>query len=170
MNLDYCQETLSANAAAIHEIARSASAAQVCWKPAADEWSILEVLHHLVDEERKDFAFRLRHLLSGARDPWPPIAPQQWVAERGCEPADLSETLKVFLQERQRSLEWLSTLSRADWTVTYTHPPLDGLSAGHLLASWVSHDLLHMRQLVELKYAYGRTQFGSYSPQYAGEW
>jgi hypothetical protein len=170
VNLDYIKKTLSANAAVIYEMVRTISAEQACWNPATDEWSILEVLQHLVDEERKDFPFRLRHLLSGTGDPWPSITPQLWVAERGCDPADLHETLEAFREERQRSLEWLSTLSHADWTLIYTHPPLDGLSAGHLLTSWATHDLLHMRQLVELKYAYGHTQFGRFGPDYAGEW
>jgi hypothetical protein len=170
VNLAYCQETLSGSAAVIYEMVRTVSSEQACWKPEADAWSILEVMYHLVDEERKDFPFRLRHLLSGTRDPWPSIAPQLWVAERSCDPADLQDTLETFREERKRSLEWLSTLSDVDWTLTYMHPPLDGLSAGHLLASWVAHDLLHMRQLVELKYAYGHTRFGQFSPDYAGDW
>ena len=170
MNLDYCRNRLSANAAVIHEMIKAVTVEQACWRPAADEWSILEVLHHLVDEERKDFPFRLRHLLSRSREVWPPIAPQQWVADRGCDPRDLGETVDTFLEERRRSLEWLTKQKKADWTVTYNHPPLDGLSAGHLLASWVTHDLLHIRQLVEIEHAYGRTQFGSFTTEYAGTW
>jgi len=170
MNLEFCRQQLSANAVAVEQLIESVAAEQACWKPADDEWSILEVLYHLVDEERKDFPYRLRHLVSGSGEPWPPIAPAQWVAERECVPEDLGETLRTFLQERQRSLDWLSTLTNVDWTAAYAYPPLEGLSAGHLLVSWVSHDLLHMRQLIELKFAYGLTQFGVFGPEYAGEW
>jgi len=39
-----------------------------------------------------------------------------------------------------------------------------------LFVAWVAHDLLHLRQLVELKWAYGQTQYAPYSAGYAGDW
>ena len=33
------------------------------WKPSLDSWSMLEVICHLADEERKDFRPRLKSLL-----------------------------------------------------------------------------------------------------------
>ena len=42
--------------------------------------------------------------------------------------------------------------------------------AGDLLAAWVAHDLLHLRQLVELKYAYLARTMEPYALKYAGEW
>ena len=170
MNLAYCGQQLAANAVAIEKLVEPVAPEQACWKPAEDEWSVLEVLYHLLDEERKDFPFRLRHLVSGSGELWPAIAPAQWVAERECDSRDLGPTLRAFLHERQASLEWLTTLSGGNWTIAYAHPPLEDLSAGQLLVSWVSHDLLHMKQLVELKFAYGRTQFGVFGPEYAGQW
>ena len=39
-----------------------------------------------------------------------------------------------------------------------------------LLASWVAHDLLHMRQLVELHWVYTIHQLEPYKVEYAGQW
>jgi hypothetical protein len=170
MNLSDCLDQLSTNAAAIRRLAETVDGGQAGWKPGENDWSILEVVNHLFDEEREDFRARLQHLLSGSDEPWPPIAPRQWVTERDYNHRDLNESLANYLHERQRSLDWLAQLSGVEWQTCYRHPPLQGLSAGDLLASWVAHDLLHLRQLVELKWAYGRIQCAPYAPDYAGEW
>ena len=39
-----------------------------------------------------------------------------------------------------------------------------------MLAAWVAHDLLHLRQLVELHYAWTAQQLQPYSVAYAGDW
>jgi hypothetical protein len=36
--------------------------------------------------------------------------------------------------------------------------------------AWLAHDLLHMRQIVELRYAYHQWQAQPYRVDYAGEW
>ncbi len=169
MNLDDCYNQLSANAKAIQQLVETCPAEQARWKPSLADWSILEVINHLVDEEREDFPLRLRHLLAGSGQPWPPIRPAEWVAERAYNQRDLGESVQNFITERRRSVEWLSTLAQADWSVHYSHPPLDWLSAGDLLASWTAHDLLHLRQLVELKWAYTQIQVTPYATVYAGD-
>jgi hypothetical protein len=169
MNLRYCLNQLSTHAAAIGRLVENIDGDQARWKPGEEQWSILEVVNHLLDEEREDFRARLQHLLSGSVEPWPPIAPQRWVTERDYNRRDLGESLAGYLEERQRSLDWLGQLSGADWGTRYRHPPLQGLSAGDLLVSWAAHDLLHLRQLVELKWGYGRVQGAPYSADYAGD-
>ncbi len=44
------------------------------------------------------------------------------------------------------------------------------MTAGDLLAAWVAHDVLHLRQLVELRYAYLVEEAQPNSVGYAGEW
>jgi hypothetical protein len=39
-----------------------------------------------------------------------------------------------------------------------------------MLVSWVTHDILHMRQLVELRYARALTLSAPYDDAYAGGW
>lgn len=170
MNLDYCIAQLSANVVAIRELVNTVSDEQARWKPSATDWSVLEVVNHLADEEREDFRTRFRHIISGASGDPPAIHPQEWVTERGYNQRELQPSLNDYLSERQRSLVWLRQL---------VDPPLDNryqssqgwsVSAGDMLASWVAHDVLHMRQLVELKWAYQLQQVTPYSPQYAGDW
>jgi hypothetical protein len=170
MDLQYCLGQLSANAKVVKQILEGIPDDQAVWKPSAEEWSILEVVNHLIDEEKEDFRFRLNHLLSGNASPWPSNRPQKWVYDRKYNQRDLHVSIKSFMDERSASVEWLSGQENCDLTIQYKRPPLDDFSAGDLLSSWVAHDLLHLRQIVELKWKYTTIQTEPYSNEYAGEW
>lgn len=67
---------------AILTLGTSFSNTEAGWKPSPDQWSILEVLNHLVDEEALDFRRHLVHILESLDAPWPQIDPQGWVTEK----------------------------------------------------------------------------------------
>lgn len=171
MDVDYCLHELKHNALVIETLLASFGAAQARWRPHDMEWSALEVICHLRDEEREDFPFRIRHLLSGVGEKWPPILPAKWVVERNYIDDDLHQALADFLSERARNLSWLAALNNPNWEARYAHEPLEGLLAADLLAAWTVHDLLHIRQLNEIKYKYGEhAPFSRRMIAYAGEW
>ncbi len=170
MDLSYCLHELSVNALAIQQLVAGMDATQARWKPAPGAWSALEVVNHLADEEREDFRARIQHVLSGSDEPAPPINPQGWVVERAYNERDLGESVADYLQERQRSLDWLRGLGEVSWETPVPHSPRPGFRLGDLLVSWVAHDILHQRQLVELKWAYGLKSYAPYNPDYAGAW
>ena len=143
------------------------SAAQ--WKPNAESWSILEVLNHLVDEEILDFRRHLEYILDTPDQPWPQIDPQGWVTEKNYNQRSLEETVINFKSERERSITWLLALNNPDWESAVTRS-WGKLTAGDMLASWLAHDLLHLRQLVALFYDLTARESQPYSVQYAGEW
>ena len=138
-------------------------------KPDPQTWSMLEVVCHLYDEEREDFRQRLDIILHRPEAPWPPIDPQGWVSARKYNERDLTVTLDGFVMERHRSLEWLDGLSAPDWEVTYK-TPFGVMKAGDMLASWVAHDGLHLRQLVELRRSRVMAIIQPYDVRYAGDW
>jgi hypothetical protein len=142
---------------------------QARWKPAVDSWSILEVARHLLDEEREDFRVRLDITLHRPQEPWPAIDPEGWVTARRYNEGDPAAALSAFLSERETSLAWLRGLAAVDWNTLYVSP-FGQMAAGELLVSWVSHDLLHMRQLVELHWTYKEEQIAPFDPGYAGDW
>jgi DinB superfamily len=139
------------------------------WRHDGQAWSIVEVVDHLVDEERLDFGVRLRSLLSDPGAPWPPIDPERAVDERRGEPRDLTAALATFAELRGDSVEWLRDLHDVDWDVSCSHPRLGRLSAGQLLASWADHDVLHLRQLAHRQHRLVERDSG-YDPAYAGGW
>jgi hypothetical protein len=137
------------------------------WKPAPEKWSMLEVLNHLIDEERDDFRKRVDLTLRDPEEPWPPIDPEGWARDRNYNARDLAASAVAFREERRTSLEWLLGLDEPPWKNEHRHPKIGGLRAGDLLASWAAHDLLHARQLVNLRLEYLRRHADPYSIDYA---
>jgi hypothetical protein len=169
MDLKFLTTQMTIHAGAIHSLTLGISEQQARWKPDLEAWSILEVINHLFDEEREDFRVRVELILHHPGRPWPPINPQGWVAERGYNQRDLTQSVDDFLKERQKSLAWLKGLENPDWQASVT-VSFGNYSAGDILAAWAAHDLLHLRQLVELHWALMLQAAEPFKVEYAGEW
>lgn len=169
MNLEGAIYQLQQQGEAIITLASVQTDDEVRWKPAPGCWSILEVLNHLVDEEVLDFRHHLDHILHTPDAPWPEIDPQGWVTEKKYNETQLERTLQTFQAERENSIQWLKKLSEPKW-----HNKVDfswgSLSAGDMLAAWLAHDLLHLRQLIELRYQLTLSAGRPFNVEYAGKW
>jgi hypothetical protein len=138
-------------------------------RPSEDSWSMLEVTCHLHDEERDDFREHLDFVLNRQNTEWHRINPPQWVTERKYNEQNFQTMREKFFEERRKSLEWLKGLADTDWDKTYTSP-IGSMSAGEMFASWVAHDNLHIRQLVELRRHRIENITKPYDILYAGDW
>ncbi len=168
--MDYkaLREALAAQADLIRGLVDHLSEQEVRWKPGPDRWSVLEVVGHLHDEERCDFRVRLDILLHQSGAPWPEIRPMEWVTERDYNGRELVTSLGAFLEERQASLEWLDSLDSPDWERGEEAPWGGVFHAGDMLAAWVFHGELHMRQLIRLRQDITTARAQPYSVAYAG--
>ena len=169
MELDDLTSVIATHAARIRALVEGVEEEQARWKPDAASWSILEVVNHLWDEERQDFRVRLDYTLHRPGEAWPPIDPGGWVTERAYNQRALGPSLEGFLSEREASLAWLGQLEAPHWAASY-ETSFGPIRAGDLMAAWVAHDLLHMRQLVELHWAYTTDGLRPYDVRYAGTW
>jgi hypothetical protein len=163
---------LESFAAVLPALTSGLSAAEARRKPPSGAWSILEIVNHLVDEERDDFRFRLELTLRDPTLPWPPSDPEAWARDRlvgglHYHQRDLAESVARFVSERGKSLTWLRSLASPDWTRTYIHPKAGPVSAAALLASWAAHDALHIRQIAKRLYELAAAEG---DVRYAGEW
>jgi len=169
MNFDRLYAELETNAGTIAALVKGISQEEAQVKPAPDSWSILEVICHLYDEEIHDFRPRLDIILHSPTEPFAPNDPQEWITERKYNERDVAEMLENFLAERVRSLDWLSELSGANWDASYT-TPWRTMTASDMFTSWVAHDTLHMRQLVELRHDLIVRLSQPHDTAYAGDW
>jgi hypothetical protein len=140
------------------------------WKPPSGAWSILEIICHLIDEERDDFGARLRSTLEDPARAWPPIDPEGWARERKYNDRAFSEQLATLRTTRAQSLAWLRSVAGSDWSRAYIHPKLGPIRAGDLLGAWAAHDLLHIRQLTKRRFELLARDAEPFSIRYAGEW
>jgi hypothetical protein len=163
-------DRLAANAEAIRALATCVSAEQARWRPSDEAWSLLETVCHLADEEREDFRVRLEFTLQRPGEAWPPIDPAGWVHDRAYNTRDLAGRLTDFLSARAENLTWLRGLGEPDQGTAYAHPQWGPIPAGDLLAAWLAHDQLHLRQLTELHFAWTKHVAAPFDVRYAGEW
>jgi hypothetical protein len=138
-------------------------------RPSRGAWSILEVVCHLHDEEREDFREHLDFILHRQEEEWHPIAPTAWVKLRKYNERDFKTMQRRFFDEREKSLAWLKSLKKADWRINYKSK-WGTMTAGDMFASWVAHDNLHIRQLVELRRARIEKITKPHRIRYAGDW
>ncbi len=170
MSILSTQKQMEHQAEAIHALASGLTAEEIKWKPDPESWSVLEVLNHLVHEEVNDFRRYLEHIITLPNDPWPEFHPLENSADVEDPQQCLQERLASFQSEREKSLTWLGTLTDVDWDAEGDTPWGGKMSAGDMLASWLAHDILHLRQLVELRYALTAAACQPYGVDYAGEW
>lgn len=149
---------LNGNAEIIHTLMQTIPSEQAEWKPDPETWSMKEVMIHVYNEERIDFRKHLKEMLKEE------FRHEEVLAVENCRQA-----LEGFLVERKASVAWLAALDAPDWERVST-TPWGTIKAGDVLVAWVEHDILHLRQMVELLHAWNVKEAEPYSVQYAGGW
>ncbi|MDC6366073.1 MULTISPECIES: DinB family protein [Flavobacteriaceae] len=141
----------------------------VNWKKSSGDWSLLEIICHLVDEEKEDFRTRVEHTLKNPDKPLIPIDPAAWVKQRNYNGQDFKTKLQQFDHERQKSIAWLKSTFDLHWENVLHHPQRGPISAYSFLFNWLAHDYHHIRQINNIKYAFLKESSGD-SLTYAGKW
>ncbi|GAA3600878.1 DinB family protein [Flavivirga amylovorans] len=142
---------------------------QYLWRPQPEKWNLLEIVCHLLDEERDDFKTRVAHALDTPEKPLVPIDPVGWVKEREYSAKNYNDILFAFLEERKQSVIWLRSKLDANWQSKLSHPELGDMSAKLFLTNWLAHDYLHIRQILRYDYNYLKEKI-NLDLGYAGNW
>lgn len=114
---------------------------QLTRRPAAEEWSAVECLQHLIDTEHV-LHFRLGAFL--AHQDFPAFNPETEGSQVGeSTPAELAEE---FASLRATGLAILDKLETADLFLAAKHAELGMVTLNEMLHEWVGHDLNHTIQ------------------------
>ena len=140
------------------------------WSPSPTDWSLVEILSHLVDEEIEDFRMRLRLTLEDPTAAWPSIDPEGVAESRHYASRSLPSMLTQWRSVRLDSVAWLRSLKHLDVDATHRHAQFGSMTAGDLLASWCAHDHLHLRQIAKRLYELSAVRGDPHHVTYAGEW
>jgi uncharacterized damage-inducible protein DinB len=115
-------------------------------RPAPREWSVVEVLAHLLDAE-VTLGFRVRKAAAepgGVLVAWDQ---DKWAAGLHHRRADPRATLGAFTALRADTVALIRRLSPAQRRAPGRHPEYGRLRVDQILAHWAEHDLNHLQQI-----------------------
>jgi len=115
-----------------------------------ESFSPRDVLGHLVALERSDWMGRVRTLINeGERTPFASVDRLAFRREAAAPAGDLLESFARLRAASVAELRGLGLTAR-DLEKTGTHPAFGRVTLEQLLATWVVHDLSHVRQIVRV--------------------
>lgn len=162
-------DELERNGNVVYSILIGLSSDAVRWRPQPEKWNLLDVVSHLVDEEKEVFRARVESVLNDPIQELTPINPEDWVSSRKYQDNDFESKLAEFMAERKKSVDWLRNLEDPKWDNAFQHSHFGLMSAQLFLENWLAHDLLHIRQILGIKFGY--LKLNAKNPlQYAGDW
>ena len=118
------------------------------WRPASEEWCLLEVVGHLIETEERGFAGRIRTILTEERPQFTTWDPSTVARERQDEQRDPAELLAEFIRRRTSCVALVETLTATDLNRGGDHPEVGFLTVNDLLHEWIHHDANHLRQML----------------------
>jgi uncharacterized damage-inducible protein DinB len=137
---------LAAAPAALTAAVRGAPRPRLTRRPAPGEWSVAEVLAHLLDVEIA-LGFRIR---KAAAEPGAPIVPfdqDRWAEHLGYRRVDPRRALAAWTALRGETVALARRLSPAQRAATGMHPEYGPLRVEQILAHLAEHDLDHLGQV-----------------------
>jgi hypothetical protein len=119
------------------------------WKPAADRWSITEVLEHLVVIERL-YEQRARRIFLEDSPMLPKYQPPAGAPPK----KSARQYMDEFVPLRRAFVIYLHSMPGSAAARTGQHHEMGVISLSHMLHELANHDLGHLRQIAELYRAY----------------
>lgn len=119
-----------------------------------DDWTVREILAHLVDDEMFVMRTRFERMMKESRPHLAPHDEKAWFANRNTTRDRLDDLLADFAVQRAASLGIIALLREGDWLREGYQPEYGTFTAEEWLAQWVAHDTTHIRQIEAILKAY----------------
>jgi hypothetical protein len=120
---------------------------QLSWKPALNQWSIAEILGHLVDASIVHY-YRVRKVLA---EPnlliWPLYAQDEWVSRSKTNAIPAKESIALFRNTAHYNVLFYEGLTEEDWHLSALNDKGDPVSIRKLFDNFISHTHVHLRQI-----------------------
>jgi uncharacterized damage-inducible protein DinB len=139
--------SLRATPRMLREMSRDCTAEQAWTPPKAGEWSIAEVVRHLVEGDRDTFLPRLRRMLGETRPLFDKTRPAPDTS------ADLGALLLAFETARHQAIALLEGLDDAGWQREGVSPSRGALSVQRYAQTMSEHDTEHLQQIQDVRQA-----------------
>lgn len=143
-----CLDLLDGTPAILRGLMAEISEEDARWKPAADRFSIAEVLSHLSHSEGHCYRARVDRFLGEEMPEFEPDDAQMYLEVY--ENADPEEDFGRFEDQRKANIELLRGLPAEAGNRRAMHRAAGEITLSQMLHEWALHDLGHIRQIAEL--------------------
>ena len=120
-------------------------------RPAADKWSVQEVLAHLDDVEEIGMRTRVAAMVEAENPLLPSFDQEKRAQEMKYNHKPPLKSLASLTRQRKANVNWLARLSPTQLKRRGTHEKVGDLSVEELVTEWAFHDLGHLKQILEIK-------------------
>ena len=117
------------------------------FRPTPGEWSVNEVLGHLIEAEQRGFAGRIQRILVEAHHACQGWDPSQVAQARHDDDQLARALLAEFVALREQSVALVLGLQLDHLARSGHHPTVGELSVSDLLYEWLYHDRNHLKQI-----------------------
>jgi hypothetical protein len=118
-------------------------------RPAADKWSVSEIVAHLGDAEIA-IGFRLRLILGAPGTPVAAYDQDSWAASGHYEKRDPKKSVEQFKAIREANLRLLRSLTPQQWKHHGMHAERGRETVERLVSMTAGHDLNHLQQVEQI--------------------
>jgi hypothetical protein len=115
------------------------------FRPASNEWSIMELVGHIIDVGTM-WPARTRQMLASDNPTLPAVDPD-WVRQRDYQNKQPSFLLMTLAEQRAEYVEFLRILRPAQLARTGIHPTRGQLTVEQGIAALADHDRIHSEQI-----------------------
>jgi len=137
---------LAATAKKLERLIKGVPSGKLRKRPAADKWSIGEIVAHLADAEIV-IGFRLRMVLGAPGTPITAYDQDSWATSGHYEKRDPRKSLELFRVVREANLALLKSLTAEQWKHYGMHSERGQETVEHIVRMTAGHDLNHLQQI-----------------------
>jgi len=147
MNRDLLIQRLDSAPDRLQRLCAEISPDDAALRPAEGEWSVVEVIQHLVEGDRDTFLPRLRRMLAEDR----PLFESR--DRRRAEQPDFQALLSAFESARREAVRILRELDPVSWTRQGVSPSRGPVTIEEYALTMADHDDEHLAQIDATKTA-----------------
>ena len=139
----------SGTAGKLERLIEGVSASKLRGRPAADKWSVSEIVAHLGDAEIVT-GFRMRLILGAPGAPIAAYDQDSWMTSGHYEKRDPRKSVEQFRVLREANLALLESLTPEQWKHYGMHSERGQEAIELMVQMAAGHDINHLRQIEEI--------------------
>jgi hypothetical protein len=136
-------------AAKLAQLVEGASREQLAKRPAADKWSVSEILAHLAEAEVSCF-WRYRQMIEHNGSAIIPFDQDLWYKLGDYSARDPHDSLQLFRLMRDANLRMFDQLTPEQWKLGGVHAERGPMTVADLTRQMAGHDINHVAQVGKL--------------------